>query len=489
MMPVRSNLRWFWVSIPGLVAVAALSAVFALRSPRSGSAEPAPAYSPVALPERLDSLSRLEDAARRIATCGADCAELVYVWTARMPLSRAGIPNIERAARRAGARLTLVRFEELERYAETGVEEPAVASLADELLGAGSLTHAPSLAVHDGTGVVGPAILGYKSEEAYASVIERRLSGDFTPASSSDALPVPDVGRAAVVAYTDFEAIGVPGAYFKWVPGRRAIAYESGGRIYLLDLQDGEHSVGPGYVDFIPTPDGDYFVTPGPQSSGLAFYDADAVFEGARRGRAGRVRPIFVDGEMRDQYPSVGILGRDEASIRYRILTSWFEGLVYRDYEVRHATNGSPATVRPIAPPVVPCSEMGLSTPIMSQDGLEVAARDEASGSTKILRFGESGRCEEVLDLGMPTRKVAWHPNGRKLAFSTPRVRTRGSGGVEPGIFTYDRDGRSITRVTGSDGASQLAFPDFVRDDAIVFMIPGRPNGQPSLFRIVEPLP
>ena len=143
---------------------------------------------------------------------------------------------------------------------------------------------------------------------------------------------------------------------------------------------------------------------------------------------------------MRDQYPSVGILDQDGASVRYRILTSWFEGLVYRDYEVRHAAEASPPTVRPLGPPVVPCSGMGLSTPIMSQDGLEVAARDEASGTTKILRFLDGGRCEEVRDLGMPTRKVAWHASGRKLAFSTPRVRTSGSGAADPGIFVYDRD-------------------------------------------------
>jgi len=99
------------------------------------------------------------------------------------------------------------------------------------------------------------------------------------------------------------------------------------------------------------------------------------------------------------------------------------------------------------------------------------------------------GRCEEVLALGMPTRKVAWHATGRKLAFSTPRVRSMSGGGVEPGIFVYDRDERRLTRVADSEGASQLAFPDFIGEDALTFMIPGRTYGEQSFFRVVEPLP
>ena len=138
---------------------------------------------------------------------------------------------------------------------------------------------------------------------------------------------------------------------------------------------------------------------------------------------------------------------------------------------------------------MVPCAGMALSTPIMSQDGMEVAARDEASGTTKIFSILPEGRCTEALALGMPTRKVAWDRTGRKLAFSTPRVRSMAGGGVDPGIFIYDRDERRVTRIADSEGASQLAFPDFIGEDAVVFMVPGRTSGEQSFFRVVEPLP
>lgn len=486
MVSIRSEGRWLWVSVPAIVALAAL--VLVVRGPRAAPVDFEPAYEMEALPPGLDAASRLEDVSARLRGCEGACTEVVYIWTPRMPLSRSAIPNVVDAAKELGAGLSVVRFEELERVAETPAAQGSkVVQLAQQLLAAGALAHAPSLVVYNGADAAGTAILGYKSTAAYASLIARRLAGEHSEQLASSALSLPDEQATPVTAYTDYAAIGVPGAYFKWVPGRRTLAYESGQRVYLLDLEDGENRVGPGYIDFVPTPDGRYFVTPSPRNGGLAFFDADEAFEGSRQGRAGDVRAVFVDRDMRDQYPSVGILDRSEASIRYRVLTSWFEGLVYRDYEVVHATDEASATVRPVSVPVVPCRGMGLSTPIMSQDGSEVAARDEATGTTKLFRLLDGDACEEVLDLGMPTRKVAWHSSGRKLAFSTPRVRVPTGDGPEPGIFVYDRDSGEASRVAGSEGASQLAFPDFVRDDAVVFMIPGR-NGQ-SRFRVVEPLP
>src|SRR5690606_16742693 len=108
----------------------------------------------------------------------------------------------------------------------------------------------------------------------------------------------------------------LPGAYFRWVPYTQLIAYESNGRIYLLDLSDGQSRPAPGFVDFIPTPDGRYFVTPGQRSEGLEFYDAEEVFAAVDRGEGWAVEPIFNDLRMRDQYPSIGILQREGSRTR-----------------------------------------------------------------------------------------------------------------------------------------------------------------------------
>jgi hypothetical protein len=458
---------------------------------RSALADPAPSLDP-------DTLTSLAAASARVSGCTMDCSGVLYFWSPRMPLSGEAIPHVIDAADRLGVDVTLVAFEELERFAETGelVGAPGHGSggvpasdLAEGLLASGALAHAPSLVVSEEGRLVGPALLGYKSAEAYASLIADRLTAPTRAAVGAGPSKLDVMPSAPVAAATDFAAVGVPGAYFRWVPGRDALAYESDRRVYLLDLADGESRLGPGDIDFVPTPDGQYFVTPMPRNAGLGFYDADEVMEAVRLGTGGAVQPVFVDAAMRDQYPSMGVLDRTESGVRYRVMTSWFEGLRYRDYEVRHRSGSVAAMVRPIGDPIVPCAGTALSTPIMSQDGLEVAARDEASGTTKIYGILRDGRCDEVLALGMPTRKVAWHANGRRLAFSTPRVRSAAGGGAEPGIFIYDRDERRLTRVADSEGASQLAFPDFVGDDAVVFMVPGRSYGDPSYFRLVRPLP
>ena len=490
---------WIVIAFLGVAALAAASLVDergVAESPLA-VAEPPLAYDMAPLPSDLDSLTSLEDAARRIEECADDCSGIVYFWSPRMPLSRSGIVEIWGAARRLGMRLTLVGTEEVHEYAYADPELGAgVIPLADAMLGAGALAHAPAVVVHDEGQVVGHAILGYKTAYTYEGMIGRRVSGTmssgrnrFSPTLSATlpaaTLPAASEGGRPLVEY---EAVGTPSAYFRWVPGRQALAYESGRRIYLLDLVDGRSRLASGYIDFVPTPDGRYFVTPGRDRDGLGFYEADEVFEAARANTPTSVAPFFTDRLMRDQYPSVGILEQEESRTVYRVLTSWFDGIVYRDYEVQVNPRTGAPRVRPIGEPVTRCSETSLSTPIMSQDGTEVAARDESTGTTKIFRILRAGLCTEVLDLGVPTGKVAWHRTGRLLAFARPRVRRRREEIDEGsrGIFLFDRDQRRLTRLSDSEGASPVAFPDFIGDDSVVFLIPGRARGESSVFRVVD---
>lgn len=192
------------------------------------------------------------------------------------------------------------------------------------------------------------------------------------------------------------------------------------------------------------------------------------------------------------------------------MVTSWFEGIRYRDYRVTREAADRPPEVRPLGDPVQPCPRQRLSIPILSHGGLEVAARDESTGTTKIFRILEDGRCEEVVDLGVQTGKVAWHFSGRLLAFARPPRNSRtGPGGIFPrgfpggnvggsrgdrddrdgtrpdGIFLYDRDEGRMSRVTGSEDASALAFPEFIGSDRLAYLVPGE-SGEPTVFRVVE---
>jgi hypothetical protein len=435
----------------------------------------------------LDSITPLAEVGRAARACAPACAALVYAWTPRMPLSRAGIPNAVRAAEDLGLDVWLVAHEDLQARAaqEAGASTDAEESrLVDAMLDAGVLAHAPALVVLRGEEVLGTAILGYKRPDAYASLVSARLTGldrGYPAEPTPYALIAREVATPQVPA--DYEVVGLPGAYFRWVPYTRLIAYESDDRIYLLDLADRQSRPAPGFVDFVPTPDGRYFVTPGPADAGLEFFDAAEVLDAVDRGRGTAVQPIFADARMRDQYPSVGILQRDGSRTRYRVLTSWFEGLLYRDYDVSvNASNGA-SSVRPVGEPVVPCRGMRLSTPIMAQSGREVAARDESTGTTKVFEMLEDGTCREVADLGAATSKVAWHASGQKLTFSTPR---RGTARGEQGIFVFDRRTGTTVRVPASEGASGLAFPDFLGEEAVIFLVPAATYQGTSYFRVVD---
>jgi hypothetical protein len=502
-----------------LVALAAIAwpALRSLPEPLRGTREEASTDSlePVPFSAAQSRSVSLAEVAARLDACAAGeadprCSGVIYFWTAEMPLSSQGIDEIASAAAELGLELDVVRSAEL--YPDPGTASEEVEAIAGRLVAAGASLHAPALVVHRGGKLDRSAILGYKTADAYVSLVAERLRGDFSSSATptafaaapaaetgavsggADAVPPRAAGFTGDVSWRDFTAQGQPGAYFRWVPGRNTLAYEAGGRIYLLDLESGESGSAPGFVDFVPTPDGRLFVTPG--RGALEFYDADEVFEASRMGRGRSVQPVYSDSEMRDQYPSVGILSTSTeagtARTVYRVLTSWFDKVVFRDYDVSSGPNGT--RVRPLGDPVVACASYRFSIPIMAQSGREVAGRDEASATTKIFRLADDGGCTEVADLRLPTGKVAWHADGQRLAFAIPQgavsdgsgLLFRGRGGTEEaGIFLFDRSEGSAVRVEGSLDARRLAFPEFVGADQIVFLLPPEAADGRGRFRLV----
>ena len=128
---------WIVIAFLGVAALAAASLVDerGVAEPPLAVAEPSLAYDVAPLPAGLDSLTSLEDAARRIEECADDCSGIVYFWSQRMPLSRSGIVEISGAARRLGMRLTLVGTEEVHEYAYADPDLGAgVIPIADAML-------------------------------------------------------------------------------------------------------------------------------------------------------------------------------------------------------------------------------------------------------------------------------------------------------------------------------------------------------------------
>lgn len=476
------------------------------------------------------------------------CTGVIYVWSPAMPLSRLGIQNIAAATTELGVPLALVDGMSLEDQAWNGgrgagpesdgsdsdsvrsdgtgsgsptsdlqhennaevrsLISPPVSRFIDEMVAAGATIHYPAILVHRDAVIVGGAIVGYKTVGAYAEMIEARLAASLveaderarTVAGDQPSPPPLYLGPDLEVAsHVDVPIPGRPGAYFRSIPGTLMLAYESEGKNRVVDVTDSGNYLAPGYIDPIPSPDGLYFMTPRRGRGGLAFHDVAWTNDPGRdlsRMGTWEPEPLFVDGEMQDQYPSIGILETDGSTANYRVLTSWWDGIRYRDYRIQPRDAATSARVRPRGAPVVACEAFQLSIPIMSRDGQEVAARDEATATTKIFRILEGGRCREVLDLGMQTGKVAFDPTGRFVAFAVPRGAIRDGNGIVgltgrsadrlTGIFVLDREKLSITRVPGSEEAHRLVFPDFVSEDTVVFLIRrDGDQGRSNRFRLV----
>lgn len=404
------------------------------------------------------------------------CLRLVFLESRSMPLSAAARSEIVAAASSLGLPVSVLVFEDLWGVGSLPAETPERAFarwVLAELSDGGSTLHFPSVSLFRGLGLEGHAILGHKSARGYEEALRARL--EFVAPAPADLeltsgaplvhrpLRLADATAADATIAFRLRMAPPPGAFIRWLPGTRVISFDQGGKVFLLDLDTGERIPGPGWIDFVPSPDGRVFVTPAKQSRGLEFYDASEVVGSGRERMT--VQPLFVDADMIDQYPSVGVLSSaSHGRSVYRVLTSWRSGLAMRDYEF---TPGVRPSIQPLTGQIKACQGLTLSTPMLSKDGREIAARDELSGSTKIFRVNASGRCTEVADLGIGTSKVSFDQSGWRLAFSAVADSASTTGYSD--AYVLDRRNGDLTKVVGSS-TKGLLIPEFVGTDSLVFL-------------------
>lgn len=437
---------------------------------------------------RVGSLDQLHD---RLDRCDDECRHVVHVWSPSMPLSELAIDEVAVVAEEMGVPFSVIAAEDL---LADGPSSEGARSLRTSLVEAGATVHFPAVVLMNGVSPYGNAIVGHKRAAGYRTLLEPRLAA-LSAGSPAESAPV-GVGSTlameggtgpgdAAGGPTEVELLWrhpvdpAPGAFFRRVPGTRFITYDQRRSVFLRDLESDEEFIGPGFIDFVPTPDGRLFVTPSDGGGGLEFYLASAVFEEGRAGMGRRLDPIHNDPEMDDQYPSVGILDDVPGeSTTYRILISWFEGLAFRDYHV--AWGEESATVTALTPKIAACPGMGLSTPILSKDGFDIAARNERGGTTRVYRLADDGSCEEHLDLGMQTSKVGFSDDGRLIAFSSPNPAERGRSTT----YVYDRERMTTTEVPFTE-ARGLMIPEFVGPDSLLVLAASDPARRDVEFRLL----
>lgn len=423
------------------------------------------------------------------------CPHVVYVWSPSMPLSRQGISEITEATTAIGLPLSVVPASALQTpsaSANTSLAWARTEALQVGLVSAGATVHFPSIVVFNGDRAEGSAIVGYKRSRGYKEVLQTRLAALAARKMQGPAPIGPPAGTrtlafSAAEAQTDvrvlwtYPMVPAPGAFFRRVPGTRFITFDQDGKVWIKNLETDELLQGPGYVDFVPTPEGRLFVTPGQGGHGLEFYVASEVLRSARAKVPSQ--PIFADREMADQYPSVGILeeNADGRRTTYRILLVWFAGLALRDYQVHWRADGS-ADIAPLTPRTAACPGMHLSTPMLSKDAHEIAARDEATGTTKIYQLEADGSCRELFDIGRQTSKVAFSDDGTLIAFSSPDVSA--GPGSRSSTYVLNRRDMRTTRIPGSESFG-LVIPELVGLDSLLVLVRERPESTAAEFRLM----
>lgn len=245
----------------------------------------------------------------------------------------------------------------------------------------------------------------------------------------------------------------------------------------LIDLRTGrEIGEVPGPYDPVPTPDELYLTVPKhKENKGLTFYTTSSLKEG-------KPNKVFVDEKMPGVYQSIG-KRRDSGD--YRVLIADQQDLYFRDYRITAKPGMVGAQVEPIQENRVPvCPGFKLATPMISKDGSQLAALDLDTQTTKVFALQDSGRCTEVVDLGMHTGKVdfSYQENGRYLAFhkygylpekptdyiDVPGDRLVGN------VYVYDKQTGDISRLTDNTD-SNAVYPAWRANGTLSYL--SHPHG------------
>lgn len=393
---------------------------------------------------------------------------VILTWSPTMPLSVRSLSEMDQLCRARGW-----EFVPLVPPAEWP-QEPTAGPLrkwfersqvlrSEAMAGLGVTLHLPSIVVVRGR--VRGTVPGYHPRGMTQTFIEGMFDEPIGRPVASPALT-----EGEVVIERSIPLVREVGAYFKPVPPRSQVVFASvdGSGNYLLDLDTMEERRIPGSFDPVPTPDGRFLTVPG-----LAFYRLSDGHDVSK--------PVLSDPEMPDDYQTIGILNQNDSETAYRVMTSWRQGVHTRDYvwqeKDQHFMKG---------PIVHVCPERMLSLPMLAPDGRHFAAFDVRGGTTRLFSLAGTS-CEEALDLGFATGKVAFSPSGNRLAFQvttvTPQAPEQAYGHQ---AAVWDLKSHRVLRLSATESAT-FFFPVFLDEETLVLLSRSTAGG-PAKLQVVRPV-
>jgi hypothetical protein len=301
-----------------------------------------------------------------------------------------------------------------------------------------------------------------------------------------------------------------PEYFFKPVPNNKEnenddkVSVILGGANFFLDMNTGKTKQIPGPYDGVPTPDGEFIVSPA-LGGHITFYDRNNI------NLKSTDKPTFDDKDeaqgLMGVYHSLGILYKKNNNdgsrdVTYRAITDTvttsadpsdtetdegkllFNTLKFKDYTMNIKADGTKVLVKDSGESKLLCSNFKnkvIKTPIISKNGRMLSAYNMETGTSVIynIKKGAGGKsiCELKKDLGVATSKMEFSPRGNKVVFAvnslpttpatvdwyeTPPVDTHNMN-----VFVYDLNSDKLSKMS-HQGSGNSYYPSFSKNGASV---------------------
>lgn len=229
--------------------------------------------------------------------------------------------------------------------------------------------------------------------------------------------------------------------------------------------------------------------------SGLGFYATEDV-----RTKGKDAPSQFFDPDVSANYPSTGVLEKNEKSSLIRTLANGTGMLRIKDYRIVKSADGRDH-ISPVGPSRTICEDTKfpghelsyLSQPSLSKKGTEVGAYDALKKKMRIMKIGNNGQCTEVESLPFAAGKIDFSPDDRQILFHVDHTEQGPNQFQNPSAsqtlhsYLYDRDTKRTTPIN-VDPNLDTYYPSFLGDGRILYFAKLKNSPDSKLqIHIVDP--
>lgn len=290
----------------------------------------------------------------------------------------------------------------------------------------------------------------------------------------------------------------VPQFFFKPIPRtgpndkRDDVSLILSGGNYSMDMKNGKLGRIPGPYDGVPTPDGEFIVSPA-QGGHITFYDRNDIEKKSPN-------DFTYDDQSSDKetlngvYHSMGVLDQKKnadgsKSVTYRAITDTIttsgddeknNTLQFKEYTFKISPDGTKELTGTNGAPQFLCSNYPnhmMKTPIISKDGKMLSVYNAETGTSVIydIQKDSNGKsvCKTKKDLGFAASKMEFSPDGKRVVFAMNSLGTTPSkvdwynspdtATHNMNVYTYDFNSDNLNKISSQPNGNAY-YPSFSND-------------------------